>query len=106
MQRGSAGKAAEGRKGGSVAAGMDWRLPGRCRSPAGGQLGRGSTQSSEEPVEVAGLRDVVSIAAGLVHTCAATAGGEVLCWGGNGFGQLGDACVEARPLPARVVMPE
>ena len=31
----------------------------------------------------------MSIAAGYVHTCAALRGGGVVCWGSNGYGQLG-----------------
>lgn len=43
---------------------------------------------------------VVHIAAGLLHTCAATRGGAfVLCWGDNAFGQIGDGTTIRRPQP-------
>jgi alpha-tubulin suppressor-like RCC1 family protein len=41
------------------------------------------------PASAGLLGNVTSIAAGSVHTCAATASGSVKCWGNNGNGQLG-----------------
>jgi hypothetical protein len=55
-----------------------------------GNGGFGSTTVASTPVAVSGLSDVVSMAAGLRHTCAVTGDGGVQCWGSNGFGQLGD----------------
>lgn len=36
------------------------------------------------------LRDAVGVAVGGEHTCARRASGDVVCWGSNRFGQLGD----------------
>ena len=42
-----------------------------------------------EAVCTSDLTDIAAVAAGSSHTCAMTAAGGVLCWGGNGNGQLG-----------------
>jgi alpha-tubulin suppressor-like RCC1 family protein len=59
-------------------------------SSSEGQLGDGtqSYSSGAVPVEVLSA-GVVAIAAGSLHTCAATSKGEVTCWGSNFWGQLG-----------------
>ncbi|MEM9073651.1 MAG: hypothetical protein AAGE52_34495 [Myxococcota bacterium] len=46
----------------------------------------------------------VSVAAGLFHSCAATRGGRVLCWGFNNQGQIGDGTRTQRfgPAPAPI----
>ena len=68
-----------------------------------GQLGDGTQQRRILPTQVTGLESgVVAVAAGNFHTCAVTAGGAVLCWGRNRFGQLGDGTTIDRMLPTPV----
>ncbi len=54
------------------------------------------------PVPLAGLANVVQLAAGQKHTCARTEDGEVLCWGSNDQQQLG---THSDARPARVYAP-
>jgi alpha-tubulin suppressor-like RCC1 family protein len=73
-----------------------------------GQLGNGSNvASSAIPVAVQGLTGgVTALAAGTDHTCALVqqdGGSQVLCWGRNDHGQLGDGTTVDRPAP--VVVP-
>lgn len=53
-----------------------------------GQLGDGTTRSSETPVTVHGVGNVAEIAAGARHTCVRLANGTVSCWGANDSFQL------------------
>jgi alpha-tubulin suppressor-like RCC1 family protein len=68
-----------------------------------GQLGAvtaGTYQTS--PIQVAGLTDAVTIAAGQRHTLATTAQGAVWTWGNNQDGQLGDGTQTKRTTAAPV----
>jgi alpha-tubulin suppressor-like RCC1 family protein len=56
-----------------------------------GELGNDSTRDAPTPVVVMGIFVApVSLAAGGFHTCALVASPNVLCWGANDFGQLGN----------------
>jgi len=51
---------------------------------------------------IAGLTDVVQLAAGTAHTCARRKDASVWCWGANEHGQLGDGSRVGSNSPVRV----
>lgn len=57
-----------------------------------GQIGDGGQLTDKTvPVDVMGLTSgVASVSMGGSNTCALTTAGGVKCWGGDGYGQLGD----------------
>ena len=64
-----------------------------------GQLGDGTSTGPEEcgsaycsttPVQVSGIDNATTIAAGGFHACALLAGGGLKCWGANEWGELGN----------------
>lgn len=68
-----------------------------------GQLGLLNTNgplSTPQPVQTA--TDLTTVVTGSHHTCGITIGGETLCWGGNGSGQVGDGTTDDRPQAALV----
>jgi alpha-tubulin suppressor-like RCC1 family protein len=74
---------------------------------ADGELGNGTTASSDVPVRVrlpAGTR-VTSVKAGCYDSLALTSAGQVLAWGKNEFGELGDGTRRSSPAPVRVALP-
>ena len=72
-----------------------------------GQIGQDNSQVGQEkfaqPTIVQGVQNVTAISTGIDHTCAVQADNVVKCWGGNGFGQLGDETTIYRFNPAPVV---
>jgi alpha-tubulin suppressor-like RCC1 family protein len=72
-----------------------------------GQLGNGGTQTSTVPVKVklpAGTK-ITSVRAGCFHTLALTSTGQVLAWGSNASGELGDGTTHFRTTPVKVHIP-
>lgn len=62
-----------------------------------GQLGFESTPPllwEVVPREVQGVGDAKEVYAGHSHTCALTQAGELICWGSNLAGEIGDGSVE------------
>ncbi|MCR4339660.1 MAG: hypothetical protein NUW01_07210 [Gemmatimonadaceae bacterium] len=56
-------------------------------------------------VEVAGGHVFQSVEAGNTHTCGVTQAGDIYCWGGNPFGQLGNGNLVTQPVPVLVETP-
>ena len=55
------------------------------------------------PTKVPGITNAVEVTVASTHACARTADARVLCWGGNGNGQLDDGTTRDRETPAPVV---
>lgn len=77
----------------------------------GGMLGDGTNDASPAPVPVQvpnDLGDIAEISAGYGHACLRTSGGNIACWGSNGWGrnrngQVGDGTQVGRRAPTPVV---
>ena len=68
-----------------------------------GQLGDGTTISSDGPVNVKGLTSGVSaVSAGWDFACALTSAGGVKCWGDDAHGQLGTSPTTYSDAPVQV----
>lgn len=67
-----------------------------------GQLGDGTYQQIDVPVQVALIDDAVAIASGGVHGLAVRQNGTVVAWGANSNGQLGDGTNTDSPVPVAV----
>jgi alpha-tubulin suppressor-like RCC1 family protein len=68
-----------------------------------GQLGDGTAHDRALPTAVGGLPEGVrAVTAGGTHSCALTTVGDVLCWGANDAGQLGDGTLVDHRTPAPV----
>ncbi|HTU79552.1 MAG TPA: IPT/TIG domain-containing protein [Solirubrobacteraceae bacterium] len=67
-----------------------------------GNLGDGETEDSDVPVEVSGLGEVRALASGWKQSLALTSDGELMGWGENPFGEVGDGTYEQRTAPVHV----
>jgi alpha-tubulin suppressor-like RCC1 family protein len=72
-----------------------------------GQLGNGTSMPADVPVpvELPPGSTVTAIAAGNDHSSAITSTGQVLTWGANGSGQLGDGSTQFSSVPVRASLP-
>jgi alpha-tubulin suppressor-like RCC1 family protein len=73
----------------------------------GGEIGNGQTSNAHVPVHVPmpGGAKIASISAGCLHSLARTTSGEVLAWGDNKYGELGDDSTADSDVPVRVELP-
>jgi alpha-tubulin suppressor-like RCC1 family protein len=71
-------------------------------SNAGGQLGNGTTNQYDQPVEVLGLTGIVELGSGAYHTCALKNDGSVYCWGVGTNGQLGNGSNVSSSTPIMI----
>lgn len=67
------------------------------------QLGDGTTDQRDTPVDVSGLiSGVQQISSGGYHACALSTLGGVKCWGDNYYYQMGDSPDESAPTPVDI----
>jgi alpha-tubulin suppressor-like RCC1 family protein len=74
-----------------------------------GQLGDGTTTDHSTPMPVSlptGVSGFVTMSAGTNYTCAATASGDLYCWGYNGQGQFGNGTTTSSSVPVPVPRPQ
>ncbi len=71
-----------------------------------GQLGNGTPTNSSVPVQVTGLTSgVTSISIGDLSACAVISTGGAVCWGFNGYDELGTGTTTSSPVPVAVALP-
>jgi len=68
-----------------------------------GQLGDGTTVTSNVPVDVSGIStEGARVSAGGMHSCLLLTTGGLKCWGDNTYGQLGDGSNDPSLTPVDV----
>ena len=67
-----------------------------------GRIGDGDTSGNQStPTPVSTITDAVQVAVGSEQACAVLSGGQIMCWGQETFGKLGNASgsgTESRPV--------
>ncbi len=71
----------------------------------GGSLGVGDPSSfiSNRPLEVLDIRTATAVSNGGRHACAIVDDGDLVCWGRNQYGSVGDGTTIDRPAPTPVI---
>ncbi|NOQ32069.1 MAG: hypothetical protein GQ570_13205 [Helicobacteraceae bacterium] len=67
-----------------------------------GQLGDGTTSSTELPIQIGSDNDWHSISASRSHVLATKTDGTLLAWGRNNYSQLGDGTTTNRTIPTQI----
>src|SRR5207244_13162926 len=67
-----------------------------------GQLGDGTTNSSPNPVQVAGFSNLTKMFVGAGQNCGIRGDGLLFCWGAGTTGQIGDGGLSHRLAPTLV----
>lgn len=68
------------------------------------QVGNGTFNDASTPTDVSGLAAAVTdVAAGQVHTCVLVGNGRPKCWGGDGWGQLGQGVLTGSLSPVEAI---
>jgi alpha-tubulin suppressor-like RCC1 family protein len=75
---------------------------GSQNSPDGGDAASSSEGGNGDDGGPAAPSVATAIAVGSAHACALTTGGQVICWGDNSHGQLGDGTTTQRTRPVYV----
>ena len=90
--------------GGSVTCGLTELGKAWCWGRNGyGQLGDGMTIDANRPVAAAPALTFATLSVGFGdHTCGVTTAGPTYCWGGNWYGQLGNATTTSSTVPVLV----
>ena len=57
------------------------------------------------PVPIADSLRWITLQAGGTHLCGVSTDGDLLCWGENNFGQVGDGTTVEVPAPTRITIP-
>jgi alpha-tubulin suppressor-like RCC1 family protein len=71
-----------------------------------GELGNGTTNSTNLPVQVVGLSNIVAVSGGDGHSSALSSDGTVWKWGLNDIGELGNGTTNGtpNPVPAKILL--
>jgi serine/threonine-protein kinase len=68
-------------------------------------LGDGSLDDMTSGTLVSGIDDAVQVSSGHASGCVRRATGQVMCWGSNSYGQVGNGDTNAQLVPVAITDP-